>query len=340
MMTLVRTIPHDPVVAVSDTDGKVAVVRSSDWTSVASWRPFDGRGEVPSTAVGDVDGDTVPDVAVMSGAGIDAQVRVYSGGSDYHDVLHQFEPFDDERGGSIALGDLNGDNRDDIVVGAGADGEPTVKIFDGDTGDELSAFEAYGDEVTGGVSVAVGMVEAGGRQSLVTGSGGGGAPEIKLWNFDLFGDDEGNMPDIRSELEPIEVAAWEGAPEGYEGGVAVATGWPNARAGGFATILVTTTDGPARLSEFSVADHAHDDSDVAVSGVARPHAYDPSAPRTATLIRSHDLGYGSGAYLAAVSTPTGALYAVVPADGGPVTILDPLGAGSLPGVRKPRTWRG
>lgn len=336
MMSLVRTIPNDPVYALA-TAGEagpvVTVVRSSDDQAVAAVVPFGPAATAVASAVGDVDGDTIPDLAVASGGGMTTTVQVRSGASAYREVLATVEPFEGATSGAtVALGDLNGDGLDDLVVGQGAGGRPRVAIFDARGGTRLADFDAYDAGFAGGVSVATGMVEAGGRISLLTAPGPGMAPTVSMYNFDLFGDAAGNVPDSHATLTPLRVASFDGADPTYTGGLTVATGYPYAAEGGFATVLTTTSSGPARLGAFSLgvtpqgAGHAgHGGPDeVSVSGTAKPHAYDAAAPRTALPRQVVDLAaavpaLGAGASAASLSNPTGATVLVVPVGGGPVT---------------------
>jgi FtsP/CotA-like multicopper oxidase with cupredoxin domain len=316
MMSLVRTIPHDPVYAVSS-GGRVSVYRSSDDRPVRSLVPFPrGRGPV-STAIGDVDGDTIPDLAVGSGAGTRTVVRIYSGASKLRTRIAQVVPFDEStRGASVALGDLNGDGRDDLVAGMGSGGRPRVAIFDGETRARLADFDAYEAGVRGGVSVATGMLEEGGRLSLVTGAGPGGPPTVKVFNFDLFGNRQGTFPDIRKRLAPLEVAAFDGSGSADRGGVTVATGDPYAARGGFSDVLVAPRSGRGSVRIFAIHQH-HDpaEKDVALSGVARPHDYDPDADRMAMPLGRLRLESGPVS-VGALSTWTGAQLVVAPRAGG------------------------
>ena len=55
--------------------------------------------------------------------------------------------------GSLALGDLNGDARDDIIAGQG-EGGSRVAVVDGIDRQPPQRLHAYGPEVKGGVNVA------------------------------------------------------------------------------------------------------------------------------------------------------------------------------------------
>ncbi len=62
--------------------------------------------------------------------------------------------------------------------------------------------------------MATGMLEEGGRISLVTGAGPGrlAAPKVHVYNFDLFGRAASHsFPDVRKTLQPKLVVAFDGA---------------------------------------------------------------------------------------------------------------------------------
>lgn len=325
MMSMVRSIPHDPIVAVSRTGAggsAIDVVRTSDGKVAATIPASPGSTGALAAAVGDVDGDTVPDVAVASLAGPDA-VTIYSGASGWKDVIRTAHPFDGSASvGSLALGDLNGDGHDDLVAGQ-SNGGSRVVVIDGANGNRLSDFSAYGPDSRGGVSVATGILELGGRVSVITGAGPGGPPTVNVYNFDLFGDKDGNEPDLGATgaLKPLEVASFNGADPGYTGGVQVSTGYPFARTGGFAAVLVAPLSGPAVLRTFT-EDSMMEHHMVSASGVFMPDEYVPGGSRSMVpgpmLDLRADPAFGSGAQAAFVSTIEGADVVAAPATGGAV----------------------
>ena len=154
-------------------------------------------------AVGDVDGDGHPDIVTGPGPGGGPNVRVFDGGGGLKSSFMAYE--DAFAGGvSVAVGDVDGDNRPDIVTGAGPGGGPLVKVFDV-AGNLKSYFFAYDPGFTGGVQVAVGNVGSGNR--IVTGAGPGGGPHVRVF------DSNGNARPGFFAYDP-----------GYGGGVNVAAG--------------------------------------------------------------------------------------------------------------------
>lgn len=176
-------------------------------------------------AVGDINGDGAPDIISGSGPGA-AHVKVFSGRDQ--SVLRSFLPYSAFSGGVfVAAGDANGDGLDDIFTGADATTAPHVKVFDGKTGAELASFFAYPVGFTGGVRVAAGDVNGDGRADIITGTGAGGAPHVKVFNGA-----SGN--EIRSFF------AFDPA---FAGGVFVAAG--DIDGDGFADIIVGSGPGGA-----------------------------------------------------------------------------------------------
>ncbi|HYH67909.1 MAG TPA: VCBS repeat-containing protein, partial [Urbifossiella sp.] len=113
------------------------------------------------------------------------------------------------RGGlTVAVGDVTGDGVADIVTGTGPGGAPHVKVFDGRTGAEIASFFAFDLSFRGGVSVAIGDVNADGKLDVVAGAGFGGAPHVKV--FDGAGG--------------AELASFFAFDSAFRGGVLVAAG--------------------------------------------------------------------------------------------------------------------
>jgi hypothetical protein len=88
------------------------------------------------------------------------------------------------RGGvRVAVGDVNGDGRDDIVTGAGAGGGPHVQVFSGRDFSLYSTYFAYAPNFTNGIYVAVGDVDGDGLADVITGAGSGGGPHIQVFSL-------------------------------------------------------------------------------------------------------------------------------------------------------------
>ncbi|MFC1598156.1 L,D-transpeptidase family protein [Patescibacteria group bacterium] len=133
------------------------------------------------------------------------------------DQQGSFFAFDesDENGGTVALGDINGDGQDEVIVGAGPGSLPHVKIFTA-AGDLVSEFSAFPDNVNVGVYVAAGDLDNDGQDEIVVGTGRGGGPQVRVF------DKSGNV-----KFTP----GFFAYDENFRGGVNVAVGNVNGKGG-------------------------------------------------------------------------------------------------------------
>ncbi|MBX9622459.1 MAG: hypothetical protein K2X82_01455 [Gemmataceae bacterium] len=107
---------------------------------------------------GDLNADGTPDLAVGTGPGDPAEVRVFSGATG--SALLDFAPFGAEATGGVrvALAYVSDDQYSDVVVGTGPGPAATVRVFDGATGLQLpppqGEYQPFGPSFAGGVWVA------------------------------------------------------------------------------------------------------------------------------------------------------------------------------------------
>jgi len=161
-------------------------------------------------AVGDVNGDGQADIVTGAGPGAGPHVKVFNGltGTPLRSFLAYPAAF--AGGVSVAVGDVNGDGRADVITGAGegaAGGH--VKVFDGRNGAELRSFPAFGTSFMGGVVVAAGDVDGDGKSDLIVGSGPGAAGgHVKVFNGVTGNELRSFIPFDTSFVGGVSVAAW------------------------------------------------------------------------------------------------------------------------------------
>jgi hypothetical protein len=133
-------------------------------------------------ATGDINGDGVADIITGAGPGAGPHVRVFDG-RDNSELRSFFAYGPSFTGGVfVAAGDINGDGVDDIITGAGSGAGPHVKVFDGVSGAEVRSFFAYAPTFVGGVRVAAGDVNGDGRADIITATGPGAGPHVKVFD--------------------------------------------------------------------------------------------------------------------------------------------------------------
>jgi hypothetical protein len=182
----------NPVVtSVSIGNGEAALF-NFDGTTVTSGPP-------DTTVSGSVDQVALDDFAfaepvassgtlIAGQASKGSKVNVYSSTGTTRTLVTSFDAYPGFGGGvNVATADVNGDGVLDVITGAGPGGGPHVKIFDGASllnGQVvlLQSYFAYAISFPGGVSVAVGDVNADGTPDVITGAGAGGGPHVKVFS--------------------------------------------------------------------------------------------------------------------------------------------------------------
>lgn len=150
-------------------------------------------------ALGDVNGDSTPDVIVGAGPGGGPNVLIIDGTKlalvqptgqiAASALLANFFAFDPAFVGGVFVASGNFSSATgaaNVVVGAGAGGGPAVRVFQIVSGTAaplagpLGNFFAYDPAFAGGVTVAAGNFEGTGDE-VITGAGAGGGPNVRVF---------------------------------------------------------------------------------------------------------------------------------------------------------------
>ena len=131
-------------------------------------------------AAGDVTGDGRADI--VTGAGLKGGPRVNVFDGQTYDSVESFYAYESEfRGGvTVAVGDVDGDGRADIVTGAGPGGGPRVRVLSGVDGHTLEDFYAFDPASRTGISVAAAEFGAGHAEVVAVPLSGG--PAVRLYD--------------------------------------------------------------------------------------------------------------------------------------------------------------
>jgi hypothetical protein len=170
-----------PHVRVMKFDGSGALVGD-----LASFFAYDlGFAGGLFVACGDLDGDGAPEIVLGVDAGGGPHVRVLR--LD-HSVFDEFLAYDPAfRGGiRVAVGDVTGDGRADLVLGAGPGGGPHVRVvtYAGGPREERASAMVYDVGFRQGLFVAAGDVTGDGVAEIVTSADAGGGPHVRVLRHD------------------------------------------------------------------------------------------------------------------------------------------------------------
>ncbi len=139
-------------------------------------------------ARGDLDGDGHDELVVAPGRGAPSIVQVYT--SSASGVIDQVDAYPGFNGGVyVAVGDVDGDGKAEVITSAGAGGGPHVRTFKlvGNPGSRslqgAPGFFGARSDFTGGLTVASGDVNGDGIDEIVLGVVSNDQPVVYAWNY-------------------------------------------------------------------------------------------------------------------------------------------------------------
>lgn len=127
----------------------------------------------------------IPSLTTGAVAGQTPEVRVFDGDGA---VLGTFLAYDAAFTGgvNVALADVTGDDRPEIIAAPKAGGGSNVRVFDGTTFALTRSFYAFHPSFTGGVSLATANLTADEPESteadIIVGAGAGGGPQVAVFH--------------------------------------------------------------------------------------------------------------------------------------------------------------
>lgn len=136
-------------------------------------------------------------------AGDSSMVRVFDRNGNQQTEFYAFDPAF-AGGVRLAMGDVDGDGVDEIIVGAGPGGGPQVRIFETD-GSLIGQFFAFTSSTTHGIFVGAGDLDGDGTDEILVSPDAGGNGEVR-W-FNLAGEQNGFIKPLGSSQISLRVAA-------------------------------------------------------------------------------------------------------------------------------------
>lgn len=147
---------------------------------VRQFIPYEGYSQGITVAVGDIDGDNTNEIIVAPVSSRRLPVKVFD---QIGRRKLEFFPYSSVgRGGiNLAVGDIDGDTKEEIITTLGVGGEPRLRIFNAQ-GKKIGEFFAYARSLRSGINAVVGDPDGDGVNEIITVPGKGGGPHVRVFN--------------------------------------------------------------------------------------------------------------------------------------------------------------
>ena len=204
----------------------VKVVNAADGSLVTSFLAYGANyTQGVRVAVGDVNGDGIPEIITATGHNHSPLVKIFDLASGTAIATATFNAYSSTflGGVMVAVGDVNGDGLNDLIV-APSRGKSLIRVFLNQSAtnpavpfdnNHVNQFLAFPKTFIGGSTVAAGDVSNDGRAEIIVGSGPGMRDTVRIFDGLTTGSTMTPAPPLQ-EFHPFEANA--------RGGVFVAVG--------------------------------------------------------------------------------------------------------------------
>lgn len=138
-------------------------------------------------AIGDLDGDGMNDIVTGTGPGVEGHLRIFTERGKAKLLPGGLYPAGRKSkvGINVAVGDVDGDGKADIVTAPASGSDGTVRVWKAD-GKQLATIKSFDDKNLNGVHVAVGDVDGDGKGDVIAAPAFGLPGKVKIWSGATF----------------------------------------------------------------------------------------------------------------------------------------------------------